>query len=65
MPCQRIDDGFVCSNKVVKCDGFIIELPPTGHPVPLKKDGTPYKRIPKRFWKLLEGKGYVASLLTS
>lgn len=56
MPCERINNGFICSNSVKKIDGYIVEFPPIGSPVALKPNGEIYKRIPggwDRFYRAI------------
>lgn len=56
MPCMRISNGFMCSNKVQQIGGYTVEFPGIGSPVALKKNGEIYERIPggiDRFYKTI------------
>jgi len=57
MPCERLGNGFGCSNTIKKVDRYIVEFPPIGCPVALKADGSIYGRIPggiDRFYRIVK-----------
>ena len=57
MTCNRINNGFLCSNAIVKIGQYIVELPKIGNPMALKADGSVYARVPggrNKFYKAVE-----------
>jgi len=57
MPCTKIQNGFICHANVEIIGKYLVEFPATGCPIALKKDGSPYLRIPggrDKFYKMME-----------
>lgn len=57
MPCERIQDGFICSNNIVTHKGYIIEFPKTGSPAMLHPQThavLDYNETPQGFWDAVE-----------
>lgn len=45
--------GFACSNRRYRYKGWYFEVPPTGAPCPLRKDGELFKRAGRVFWEVI------------
>ena len=54
MPCERIGNAIVCSNKIVLHNGFNIELTRTGCAEMLNDNGEIIDNPPKAFWDAVE-----------
>ena len=57
MACNKVKDGFICSNDIVKHNGFLIEFPPIGCPAMLDPDThavIEYEATTDEFWAAVE-----------
>ncbi len=54
MPCERIGNGFMCSNTVHKIGEYTVEFPKIGAPVALKPNGDIYSKVPGGINKFYE-----------
>lgn len=45
--------GYVCSNRRYEYKGWHFEMPATGAPWPLRKDGELFKRAGDVFWDMI------------
>ena len=53
-PCFRFGGAIVCCSRVYRWKGWLFEVPSYSAPHPLRRDGEPYKRVPERFWDMID-----------